>query len=106
MKIIMALIATTLAFNCAAQTVPSHDCTAPNVPNRQAADVVVKQFNKRLTAYTACINKYVDSLTQMQKATNDPATLKEIEDKYKVAMDQYNAVQAEVKKNSTGGEDE
>jgi hypothetical protein len=105
MKSIIGLAAIALASNCVAQEVPNNSCTAPVVPNRQASDVVVKNFNKRVTAYTKCINDYIDVLKVLQQASNDPAKVKEIQDKGTAALGEYNALMEVVKKNSTN-EDE
>jgi len=62
--------------------------------------MVVKAFNKHVTAYQACIKKFVDEQRALSHASTDPAKAKQANDAAEAAIAEHNALMEKLKASS------
>jgi hypothetical protein len=105
-----ALVASCLALSLCgpafADELPKHNCHQPVVPNSQASDLVVKQFNKHRAKYQECIDKFVEEQRAFQKSTADTVKGNQAFDAAEVAQKEYNDFVDEVNKRNPQDDDD
>jgi len=68
--------------------IPPIKCVKPDYPGKLASDRRFAEFNKELTAYNACVKKYVDDTNLIVNAAAAAVT---------AAIDEYQKFNADIK---------
>ncbi|MDK2122726.1 hypothetical protein [Parachitinimonas caeni] len=87
-KFVLSLIATVCAGSVLAAEPAKHGCTKPEYPGKLASPTQTSRFNKNWKEYSDCINKFISEQNAAIKVAQDAA---------QAAIDEYNAVAAQLK---------
>ena len=103
---ILPLIVGMALGNAMAADAPKNPCNRPEIPNRQASDMVMKMFNKHMLEYKKCINDFVVERRAFAEASKDGAASAQAHDAAEAAIAEYNEQIAKLsERNGDAGED-
>ncbi|HEY8026243.1 MAG TPA: hypothetical protein VIF60_16885 [Burkholderiaceae bacterium] len=95
-SIIFALAAFAAAGSAYADDANTNPCKAPVTPTAQSSEIIIKLFNKRLTAYKKCIDTFVEERRAVVKESTDQAKAAAAYEAAEAAQKEYNALIDEV----------
>jgi hypothetical protein len=87
---LLAVLVLSVSANAFAEDAQTTPCQKPEIPLRNASDMVIKYFKKHKDAYKACIQKYVDDQREIAKNTTDPVKAGEAHDLAEKAVVEFN----------------
>ena len=89
----LTLVTLALAGPALADDANKSTCQRPVTPNTQSSDLVIKMYNKRMVAFKACTDKFVEDRRAFGKenATKDAPAAQAAYDAADAAVKEYNA---------------
>ena len=87
---IFVLAATLISAHALADEAAKPDCVQPVIPIPMASDLILKNFEKKKTAYNSCIAKFVEAQREIAKSDPDPVKANMAHDAAEAAIVEQN----------------